>query len=260
MNFFANNIKYLRKQKGITQSDLANKLGINRPKIGSYEEGRAEPKLTIIQRIAHYYKVNIDDLLSIDLSKEVPKEKDVSGSALRVLPIIVNELNQEKISIVPVKAMASYLSGYADVEYIEKLPTLNLPLAELSTDRTYRIFQIQGDSMLPVVSGSYIIAEYVQNWSTIQNQSPCIVVSVNDGVVFKRVVNTISTKQSLVLNSDNQLYSPFEISIEEVLEVWQAKGIISFEIPETNDSATQINQMNTILLQLQQEMLKLKNQ
>lgn len=154
--------------------------------------------------------------------------------------------------------MASYLSGYADVEYIEKLPTLNLPLAELSTDRTYRIFQIQGDSMLPVVSGSYIIAEYVQNWSTIQNQSPCIVVSVNDGVVFKRVVNTISTKQSLVLNSDNQLYSPFEISIEEVLEVWQAKGIISFEIPETNDSATQINQMNTILLQLQQEMLKLK--
>ena len=51
MNFFASNMKYLRKKKGLTQSDLANKMGINRPKIGSYEEGRAEPNLLLVKRL-----------------------------------------------------------------------------------------------------------------------------------------------------------------------------------------------------------------
>ena len=49
LNFFAQNLKHLRKVKGLTQGDFAAKIGINRPKVGSYEEGRAEPSLETLQ-------------------------------------------------------------------------------------------------------------------------------------------------------------------------------------------------------------------
>ena len=259
MNFFASNMKYLRKKKGLTQSDLANKMGINRPKIGSYEEGRAEPKLTTIQRISNFYKVNIDDLLELDLSKEQHKEKDVKGSAIRILPIIVDKNDEEQITVVPAKASAGYLNGFADLEFVEQLPTFNLPVNELSTNRTYRIFQIQGDSMLPVTSGSYIISEYVQNWETIKDESTYIVISQSEGIVYKRIKNRLGTDQVIDLKSDNTLYPTFTIPIDEVVEVWKAKGVISFNLDEPDVSNNQLSRMNAMLMELQQEMKSLKS-
>jgi len=259
MNFFASNIKFLRKQKGLTQSELADKIGINRPKIGSYEEGRAEPKLSVIQQISHFYKVNIDELLEIDLSLTQSRLKDINGSNLRVLPIIVDRNNMEQISLVPIKAAAGYLEGYSDLEYIEQLPTFQLPIKELSSNSTYRMFQINGDSMLPIPSGAYIIGEYLLDWATIKNQQPAIVISSNDGVVFKRIENRIKDDNSIELHSDNKLYAPYSIKIHEVTEVWKAIGYLSFELTAgLSDATNQLGQMNEMLLQLQQEVKELK--
>lgn len=259
MNFFPSNIKFLRRMKGLTQSDLANKLGINRPKIGSYEEGRAEPKLSTLQRISHFYKVNIDDLLELDLSKESPKEKDIKGSALRILPIIIDKDDNEHITVVPAKASAGYLNGYADVEFVENLPTFNLPLKELSQNRTYRIFQIQGDSMLPITSGSYIISEYVQDWTGIQDNLSYIVISSTEGIVYKRIVNQDAQLRSFDLHSDNKNYAPFSVAIEDIVEIWKAIGVISFDLPVAETSVSQIDKMNSMLMKLQIEMQQLKN-
>ena len=257
MNFFASNIKFLRKQKGLTQSELADKIGINRPKIGSYEEGRAEPKLGVIQQISHFYKVNIDDLLEKDLSKEQPKEKDLTGATMRVLPIIVDRNNMEQISLVPIKAAAGYLVGHSDLEYIEQLPTFNLPLSELNRNATYRMFQINGDSMLPIPSGAYIIGEYVLDWTLIKDYQPSILVSTDEGVVFKRIVN--KNNHAFELHSDNQLHEPYTININEVMEVWKAIGYLNFDLSKNqSEGKDQLSQMNNMLLQLQKEVKQLK--
>ena len=259
MNFFASNIKFLRKQKGLTQSELADKVGINRPKIGSYEEGRAEPKLGVIQQISHFYKVNIDDLLEKDLSKEQPKEKDLTGATLRVLPIIVDRQNTEQISLVPIKAAAGYLDGHSDLEYIEKLPTFNLPLSELNRNTTYRMFQINGDSMLPIPSGAYIIGEYVLDWTLIKDREPSILITKSEGVVFKRIYNSSKVDKTFELHSDNKLYKPYCIDVNEVMEVWKAIGYLNFDLSKNqSEEKDQLSQMNNMLLQLQKEVKQLK--
>ena len=70
---------------------MANKIDVNRPKIGSYEEGRAEPKFETLQNISHFFQVSIDDLLEKELSqtKKVTL-KNIEGNNLRVLPIVVD--------------------------------------------------------------------------------------------------------------------------------------------------------------------------
>ena len=51
----------------------------------------------------------------------------------------------------------------------------------------YRAFEIIGDSMLPTPSGSVIVGEKVDNLEEVKNNAACIVVSRNEGIVYKRV-------------------------------------------------------------------------
>lgn len=241
MNFLGSNIRLLRKQKEMTQADLASKINVNRSLIGAYEEGRSEPRLNTIQLLCSYFKVGIQDIITKDLSNLDEEQKDVEGSKLRVLPIAVDQDGGEQIIMIPQKASAGYTQGYSDLGFIENLKTAQLPFQELATERTHRIFQIQGDSMLPTPSGSYIITEYVENWRDIQNNECYVLLTESDGVVYKRVLNEIENSRKLVLQSDNTEYAPYSISINDVLEVWKAKGVLSFEVPDRETYHEQVN-------------------
>jgi len=175
-----------------------------------------------------------------------------------VLSTIVDKNNKELITVVPIKAAAGYLNGYADPEYIEELPVFDFPLKEISAERTYRIFQIQGDSMEPLPSASYIITEYVDNWNAIKDGKTYIILTKEDGLVYKRIYNHIEEKNQLELVSDNHLYAPYNINIEVVLEVWKALGYISFELPEPNVSS--IAKLTNMLYELKTEVEQLKKQ
>lgn len=234
MNYLGQNIKFLRKQKGLTQEKMAQKIGVGRSLIGAYEEGRAEPKLQTIMNICYYFNVNVDALLNSDFAAgdKRPMKKHVRGDKLRILPVIIDKTDElERSVIVPVKASAGYTEGYGDVDYIESLPRFQMPFPELSASRSYRLFQISGDSMLPVPSGAYIICEYIQDWNAVKNEQPYILITKNEGVVYKRIINNLS-EGKLLLKSDNLNYEPYTIDVEEVLEVWRALGYTSFELPE----------------------------
>lgn len=67
LSSLASNIRHLRKQLSISQEELANRLGLNRGNIASYEKGTAEPKICNLLNLAHFYKVPVNDLISVDL-------------------------------------------------------------------------------------------------------------------------------------------------------------------------------------------------
>lgn len=263
MSFIASNIKFLRKQKGLTQEELSKKIGVNRSMIGSYEEGRARPKLASIQLMAHYFKIGVDELVNLDLGVSAKSQKanehhlDVKGSSLRVLSTLVDKENEEFITVVPVKAAAGYLSGYSDPDFVENLPRFALPLPELSAGRTYRVFQINGNSMEPVAHGSYIICDYVQNWQEIKSGKTYILITKDEGVVYKRVYNRMEEKSELILKSDNPEYEPYTISSDKIIEVWKALGFISFSIPEPDEVS--LHKLSNMVSEIKKDVEKLKN-
>ena len=57
------NMKIARLRKGITQSELAEKIGINSIMISRYEVGTATPKIDVIKKIAEVLGVTIDELV-----------------------------------------------------------------------------------------------------------------------------------------------------------------------------------------------------
>lgn len=251
------NIKFLRKKSGLTQSQLAEKLGIKRSLIGAYEEGRAEPKLSTLVSIARLFQISVDSLATLDYSQALPEEigQDTDTSQnhkLRVLAITVDQEHNENIELVPLKASAGYLNGYADPEFIEELPRFRLPM--LGGTGTYRAFEISGDSMLPLVSGTVIVGRYVEDWNQIKDGTPCIMVSGREGVVFKRLYNKASSA-TMRLHSDNPIYPPYDVPLDDIREIWEAKAYISSSFPMADVS---LDKLSAIVLDLQQEVSKLK--
>ncbi len=229
MQYLASNILYLRKLKNHSQLQTAEQLQINPSTYRKWEKGQSQPKLSSLEKLINLYKRTLDELLYINLEKadqETPEH--LKGEKIRILPIVVDEQSDnEHVSLVPVKAAAGYTAGYADAEFIADLPRFTLPFTELSQHQTYRVFQIEGDSMLPIRHGSYIICEYTQNWEQLKWGEPHIVITRDEGVVFKRVHKT--SDNLLELKSDNPLFEPYSIAWPNVMEIWRARGYVCFE-------------------------------
>ncbi|PPK87561.1 DNA-binding XRE family transcriptional regulator [Neolewinella xylanilytica] len=67
MNFLSSNIKFLRKQRKLSQQQLADDLGVKRSNIAAYETKNVEPRLALINEMALYFSVPLEDLVTTDL-------------------------------------------------------------------------------------------------------------------------------------------------------------------------------------------------
>ena len=160
MIYLANNIKHIRTLKGLTQEQFAEDLKVSRSRISSYEENRAVPPIDFLVDLSEYFNIPIDILVKNNLSSATDPSFIEIGNKRVLFPITVDGTDEDLIDIVPVEASAGYLRGYSDAEYIEHLNKIKLPFLPTGT---HRAFPIKGDSMIPVKSGSYIVARFVEN-------------------------------------------------------------------------------------------------
>ncbi|MFM7387130.1 MAG: helix-turn-helix transcriptional regulator, partial [Bacteroidota bacterium] len=122
-----------------------------------------------------------------------------------------------------------YASGFSDPEFFIDFPTLSLPF--LSSNKKYRAFPIQGDSMPPVSQGSIVVGEFIQDWTGIKSETNYVLVTKTEGIVFKKVRKK-EDSANLMLISANLEYAPYELPISEVLEVWKFVCYVSRTLPE----------------------------
>lgn len=262
--YFVSNLRFFRKRKNLTQSDLAIALDMKRSTLSGYENRIAEPSIEDIVRFSSFFNVSVDNFLTIDFSNlseyqvrqiELGSDPYIRGSNLRVLATTVDSKNNENIELVEEKAKAGYKSGFADPEYIKILPTFSLPF--LSSSKKYRTFQISGDSMLPIPDKAYVTGEFVQNWNLIRDRQAYIILTVDDGIVFKVTENRIKAEGKLVLYSLNPLYKPYELNVPDIKEVWKFVHYISSDLP---DPVLPRNELQSTVAAMKHEIESIKRQ
>ncbi len=232
--YFAENLRFLRTRRKKSQADLASELGLTRTTLSGYEKN-VQPPFRMLIKISEYFNVSLDALIKYNLSvlsgfqlSQIEKgfDIDVTGNKLRLLTITVDSKGKENIEMVPVKAHAGYANSYGDLDFIASLPKFRLPF--LPENKTYRTFQIKGDSMLPIPENSWVTCSFVENWESVKDGKACIIVTKNEGIVFKLVYNRLK-EGALLLVSSNRNYTPYELQISQVLEIWQFEAWHSFE-------------------------------
>ncbi|HPI54242.1 MAG TPA: XRE family transcriptional regulator [Chitinophagaceae bacterium] len=252
MRKIARNIKHLRTIQKWSQEQLAARLDIPRARIGSYEEGRCDPPIDTLVNMSNLFHVAIDAMVKCDLTKLDRHTFAKAGDNRILFPIVVDQDNQDAIEVVTVKASAGYLQGYADPDYIEKLPLMNLPFA---TQGKLRAFPIMGDSMPPLKPGSYVIGQYVESLSQWRDGTTGIVITKDEGIVYKRIYRK---PKKLELHSDNTLYAPYSISMSEVVEVW--RFVCSLQTTDQKDEEINLSHIMASMQIMQRDIQGLKKQ
>ena len=238
------NLKYLRKLRGWTQEEFAQKLRIKRSLVGAYEEERAEPRIDVLEVVCDIFKLTLDEILRKDLS-------DNKGNYIAKRRAMKLAGGRPEIPFVPVKAAAGYLAGYGDPEFVDELNTFTLPML---SGGDYRAFEIVGDSMMPTPSGSVIVCEKVDRVDNVKSNLTYIVVSRNEGIVYKRVLKGSRAKNKFTLVSDNPAYKPYTIDAEDILEIWLAQYVIAkatqqqrWDVDHLADVVSSLHQQVSIL-------------
>lgn len=238
-------------------SDFAKRVGINEANIRNYISG-TEPKFSFLEKVVTTFEINYEwlltgngEMLKSEVSQpiEIIKPVKIEGRGLMPKVVVVDSEDNERIPLVPVKAHAGYLEGYGDPEYIEKLPTYSVPNLH---NGTFRMFQVAGHSMYPTLqSNSYVIGEFVQDWEYMTDNRVYVVVTENEGVIVKRVINRLKKNKTLYCKSDNRDYPHISVNVVDIKEIWECKMHLSFEFldPVTNYQK---------IADLEIEMLKIK--
>ena len=253
MSIFSDNLRYLRVKSGMTQQKIADELRIPRERYAKYE-GTTDPPLDCLQKISRYFHVSIDLLLSFDI-RRVPYENLLQLEENRILlPIIVDSNGENKIEIVAAKAQAGYLTGYGDPEFIENLQRISLPF--LSSGK-YRAFPIEGSSMPPHNDKSFIVGKYIEKLTDIKDGKTYVVLSRNDGIVYKRLYRKQKNEAIFIFHSDNQVYKPYEVKAGEILEIWE--HVCSFCTQEFQPDDLGVMNVKDIFQQLRLEISELRN-
>ncbi|MBN2877884.1 MAG: helix-turn-helix transcriptional regulator [Bacilli bacterium] len=83
MNTIQDNIKKIRKEKGLTQEDLATQLFVTRQLISKWEQGKSLPNIADVERLAIILEVSINDLIDDDSMKSIAITEAITNQKKR---------------------------------------------------------------------------------------------------------------------------------------------------------------------------------
>ncbi len=289
MSTASHNIRHLRRKYQYTQEEMASKLGIKRSLLGAYEEDRANPRLDVLVKAAEIFNMSVDQLVSEalnDTSTSYSKLKSSRSTRKSSEDKIQANLSQtstyrkEKISeghskaegtslgsvkslrLVPAEEYKHYFYNAVDDDYLKKLPLLQLPglPASKAPDRA---FEVNDDSMLPVVEGSVVVARREENIRQIKDGKLYVLVTRTEGVIFRRVYNHIKKSGEILLEPLNSDYVQQQLSVMgREVEAWEVLLYISPQLPSASPpnsaAAMDLPQLTRLVLYLQQEVIQLK--
>jgi len=260
-------IKLIIDHFALNNNSFAKRIGVTSTTIDSITSGRLQPDGTrkrtkpgydLLQSIITEFDINPEYLFGEN--KQMLISSIQSNQTYTGMPqvVAVDQEGEENVVYIPIKARAGYLDGYGDPDYIETLPSFRMPHL---TNGTYRCFEVQGNSMVRTFfDGDLVFGKYVEGFDDVKDGRVYVIVSKNDGIVLKRVINRIKERRKLILKSDNKNgnYPTYTIDAEEILEIWYVTMFASKQMPEPVDVYDRLHDLESKIVLLQ-EQLRLNN-
>lgn len=263
MEGVAQKISAIIKEFNLNNYSFSKRIGVTSTTVDSIINGRPQPDGTrkrtkpgydVLMSIINEFDINPDYLFGKDDQMRRSENKKPATYSGMPQVVAVNPSGNENVVYVPIKARAGYLNGYGDTDYIETLPTFNMPHL---TNGTYRCFEVYGNSMVRTFfDGDLVFGKYVESLSDVKDGRVYVIVSKDDGIVLKRVINRIEERGKLILKSDNKNgnYPTYTIDAEDIMEVWYVTMFASKQMPEPVDIYDRLHELESQIVELKESM------
>ncbi len=222
------NIKIIRSAQKISQSEFSELFGVSRASVGSYEEGRAEPRIDTIISIANRFSLSIDALLTKELTfDELYQlniiEHDTSAEDAQRLEILDKDHRREDTPLVVKENYLEYIVNYDHKDYINSLPFIQLPNTQHEKTRAFEVqdnaMEFNGHGLL---HGDILSCSLVKKEDLVEGE---VYVLVTDQNVYVR--RLVKTKPTLEFRPDNPNFIRLDWSKHNWQELWKVDGFYS---------------------------------
>ncbi len=231
MSFFGKNIKKIRSVKNLSQQAFADVFGLKRATLGAYEEGRSEPKIETIIKVANYFSIKIDAILTRELTvNELLKFKGGVTTD-------VKELNKDQFTEIPCiteNNQSDYCLHYNNETFVNQMPKLNLPLKNTLPLRGFTIDNLEMTSydkgLYPndIVIGHYFPVNKIKELLN----GTLVLVLVSGKLILRRIY---VLKNKIVLRADHANIEDKEFGKKDIDEIWKIKYAFFKRIPDFKD-------------------------
>lgn len=216
-------------------------------------KGRRDVTIELLRKAVNEYRINPVYIYTGEGPMFMSEEDHKS---FRVLTIVTNAQDDERIVYVPTPAQAGYASELSDPTFIQDLPSFTLPDYKYKVG-THRAFDVSGDSMEPTLfEGDKVVCSFLEPtlWETSIKDNYVYVIVTRGDVLIKRLTNKVKKDRQLILSSDNSYYEPLTLSVGDVREIWYVRVKISPFLPSPQ------NIQNLMREEIQELRKTIKNQ
>jgi transcriptional regulator with XRE-family HTH domain len=244
MSFFGKNIKKIRVIKGLSQQAFAEIFSLKRATLGAYEEGRSEPKIDTIIRVANYFSISIDDFLTKEITV---------NQLLRFNGGITTDINQivktsfKEIPFVNSLNSKLFVNNFKRSQSYNSLPTIRVPVEENLDFLAFMVKDLfmvsDGEGLFPkdIVIGERRGAETLV-------AGDVVVVLVDDVLRIRRFA---ISETGYELMADHIHIPPIYIPFEVAIYFWKVSFVFLKQYPKrTSKLSDKINELDRKLTQL----------
>ncbi|MCT8338952.1 helix-turn-helix domain-containing protein [Flavobacteriaceae bacterium TK19130] len=231
MSKFGKNIRKIRSVKTLSQQAFAELFGLKRGTLGAYEEGRSEPKIETIIKIANHFSIPIDDLLTKELT--VNKLLKFKGD----LAIEDSSSPTETFARVPCitpKTSGEYMHRYKDKSFLLQLPALSLPINPEKRFRGYTVENLEmGSNDKGLFPKDIVIGEVVpKNVYKKLNNGVLVLVLANNALILRRLY---IAKDIATLRADHKNVEEMSIPLSDIEELWRIRYVFYHRLPDLKE-------------------------
>lgn len=205
----ADRLRALRDSKRISQEELASGSGLSLDQVKRIETTSSATLKELVE-VSKYFKADLNWF---------------------ILGIGDKSITNDYMMLIDTDAAAGYLENKDNPAYYSQLEYFRIP--GFSKDGEYRIFKVHGDSMYPTLSeNDHLVCSRVEEPKALETGDLAVFVTKAD-IVVKRVR---FTDRAMMLESDNDVFEPFELSESEVVEVWKVEGKVTRIVEKVSQS------------------------
>jgi len=219
-------IKELRKRRGLSQTELANGLGIKYQAVQKWEKGENTPPSKKIPLLAHLLGVDASVLLSPPMS-----ELDELLSSKIIREVSASELDDPfyiELPYISVPARAGFIEMVSSERGYGYSETCRV-IVEPNTSYTDQVvIEVDGDSMEPYYpTGTKVRCKEVKAGDWPYLNSGVYAVSYANNFVIKRIRNNDFQKGFITLHSDNtETGGTSDVPITQLHHIWKVLRIV----------------------------------
>lgn len=248
MSSFGKNIKKIRGVKRLSQQAFAELFDLKRATLGAYEEGRSEPKIETIIKIANYFSIAIDDLLTSELTvnKLLQFRNDLAFETS-----LVDKEYLTSIPLITERNSQDYLKYFNKQNFINDLPKIQLPITNKAVLRGFTVMNLEMTSSdYGLYPNDVVIGELINSELLPELSMEDVVLVVTEKELILR--HAFVENKEVVLRAAHKNIDDIRLNIEDVKELWKIKYSFLKRLPEFR------NPIEDKLFLLEREFAKLK--